>query len=97
MSVDNVLERALHLEALTIIKKEEQFPRTNAIRHDESNKSLVEAVNVLIQHLTGCSDSISREIGTIGKVDTRHKGGGISQVAVLAKAGYQGRKNFNQN
>ena len=64
--MDNALEEAFHLKALTLIKKEEQVPRTNAIRHDEPNKSLVKAVKVLIQQLTGYSDSISRESGTIG-------------------------------
>ena len=51
MIVNKAIERALHLYAVTRIEEEEQVPQIAAIRQDDSNKSLVEAVNGLVQKL----------------------------------------------
>ena len=73
LTVDKVLERALHLEAVTRIEEEEQVPQIAAIRQDYSNKSLVDAVNRLFENLSGTSDGNSRESGgnSQGWVNTR--------------------------
>ena len=85
MTVDKALERALYLEAVTRIEEEEQVPQSAAIRQDDSNKSLIEAVNGLVQKLSGTADGNSRESG------------GNSQGWVNTRRGYQGQNNFNQN
>ena len=85
MTVDNALERALNLESMTRIEEEEQVLQIAAIRQDDSNKSLVEAVNDLVQKLSGSADGNSRESG------------GNSQGWVNTRGGYQGQNNFNQN
>ena len=85
MTVHKTLERALHLEAVTRIEEEEQVPQIAAIRQDDSNKSLIEAVNGLVQKLSGTADGNSRESG------------GNSQGWVNTRRGYQGQNNFNQN
>ena len=51
MKIEIVLERALHLEAVTRIEEEEQTPKVAVIRRDETNK-LVEAVNRLANQLS---------------------------------------------
>ena len=51
MKIETVLERALHLEAVTKIEEEEQQPKIAAIRRDE-NRELVEAVTKLISQMT---------------------------------------------
>ena len=61
--VDKALLRALHLEAVTRIEEKEHVPQIAAIRQDDSNKSLVEAVNGLVQKLLGNADGNSRESG----------------------------------
>ena len=61
MTEDKALERALNLEAVTRIEEEEQVPQIAAIRQDNSNKSLVEAFNGLVQKLSGTADGNSRE------------------------------------
>ena len=85
MTVDKALERALHLEAVTRVEEEEQVPQIAAIRQDDSNKSLIEAVNGLVQKLSGTADGNSRESG------------GNSQGWVNTRREYQGQNNFNQN
>ena len=85
MTVDKALERALNLEAVTRIDEEEQLPQIAAIRQDDSNKSLVEAVNGLVQKLSGTADDNSRESG------------GNSKRWVNTRRGYQGQNNLNQN
>ena len=52
MTVDKALERALQLEAVTRIEEEEQVPQIAAIGQDDSKKSLIEAVNGLVQKLS---------------------------------------------
>ena len=84
MTVDKALERALHLEAVTGIEEEEQMPQIALIRQDDSNKSLIEAVNGLVQKLSGTADGNSRQSG------------GKSQGWVNTRRGYQGQNNFNQ-
>ena len=84
MTVDTALERALHLEAVIGIE-EEQVPQIAAIRQDDGNKSLVEAVNCLVQKLSGTADGNSREKG------------GNSQGWFNTRRGYQGQNNFNQH
>ena len=85
MTVGKALERALHLESVTRIEKEEHTPQIAAITQDDSNKSLVEAVNGLIQKLSGTADGNSRESSC------------NSQGWVNTRRGYQGQNNFNQN
>ena len=62
MTVDKALEKALHLEAVTR-KEEEKVPQIAAIRQNDSNKSLVEAINGLVQKLLGTVDGNSSESG----------------------------------
>ena len=85
MTVDKAQERALRLEAGTRIEEEEQVPQIAAIRQYDSNKSLIEAVNGLVQKLSGSADGDSRESGS------------KSQGWVNTRRGYQGQNNFNQN
>ena len=49
--IETVLERALHIEAVTRIEKEEQKPKIAEIRRDET-KDLVKAVNKLVNQLS---------------------------------------------
>ena len=49
--IETVLERALHLEAVTRIEEEEQTPKVAVIRRDET-KDLVEAVTKLVNQLS---------------------------------------------
>ena len=79
MTVDKALERAIHLEGVTKIEEEEQVPPITAIRQDDSNKCLVEAVDGLVQKLSGTADGNSRESG------------GNSQRWVNTRRGYQGQ------
>ena len=65
MTVNEVLERMLHLVAATIIEEEEQVPKTVDIRNDDPNKPLVETVYGLFQNLSGATDGNSRESGGI--------------------------------
>ena len=51
MKIETVLERALHLEAVTKIEEEEQQPKVAVIRRDE-NRELVEAVTKLVSQLS---------------------------------------------
>ena len=51
MKIETVLERALHLEAVTRIEEEEQTPNVAVIRRDET-KDLVEAVTKLVNQLS---------------------------------------------
>ena len=51
IKIETVLERALHLEAVTRIEEEEQTPKVAVIRRDET-KDLVQAVNTLVNHLS---------------------------------------------
>ena len=51
MKIETVLERALHLEAVTRIEEEEQTPKVAVIRRDET-KDLVEAVTKLVNQLS---------------------------------------------
>ena len=51
MKSETVLERALHLEAVTRIEEEEQTPKVAVIRRDET-KDLVEAVTKLVNQLS---------------------------------------------
>ena len=51
MSFETVLERALHLEAVTRIEEEEQTTKVAVIRRDET-KDLVEAVTRLVNQLS---------------------------------------------
>ena len=51
MKIETVLERALHLEAVTRIEEEEQTPKIAVIRRDET-KDLVEAVTKLVNQLS---------------------------------------------
>ena len=51
MKIETVLERALHLEAVTRIEEEEQTPKVAVIRRDET-KDLVEAVTKLVSQLS---------------------------------------------
>ena len=46
---------------MTRIEEEEQLPQIAAIRQGDSNKSLVEAVNGLVQKLSETADGRSRE------------------------------------
>ena len=69
---------------MTRIEEEEQVPQIAAIRQDDSNKSLIEAVNGSVQKLSGTADGNSRESG------------GNSQGWVNTRRGYQGQNNFNQ-
>ena len=50
MRIETVLERALHLEAVTRIEEEEQTQKVAVIRRDET-KDLVEAVTKLVNQL----------------------------------------------
>ena len=59
MKNETVLERALHLEAVTKIEEEEQTPKVAVIRPDET-KDLVEAVTWLVNQLS--VDDKQREI-----------------------------------
>ena len=70
---------------MTRVEEEKQVPQIAAIRQDDSNKSLIEAVNGLVQKLSGTADGNSRESG------------GNSQGWVNTRCGYQGQNNFNQN
>ena len=54
MNVNKALERVLHLEAVTRIEDEEQVSAIAAIRQDDSNKPLIEAVNGLAQVIGNC-------------------------------------------
>ena len=85
MTVDKALKRALHLEAVTRIEEDEQVPQIAAIRQDDSNKSLIEAVNGLVQKLSRTADGNSRESG------------GNSQSWDNTRRGLQGQNDFNQN
>ena len=85
MTVDKALERALHLEAVTRIEEEKQVPQIAAIRQDDSNKSLIEAVTGLVQKLSGTADGNSRQ------------NGGKCKGWVNTRRGYRGQNNFNQN
>ena len=49
--IETVLERALHLEAVTGIEEEEETPKVAVIRRDE-RKNLVEAVTKLVNQLS---------------------------------------------
>ena len=69
---------------MTRIGEEEEVLQIAAIRQDDSNKSLVEAVNDLVQKLSGSADGNSGESG------------GNSQGWVYKRRGYQGQNNFNQ-
>ena len=51
MKFETVLERALHLEAVTRIEEEEQTPKVAVIRRDET-EDLVEAVTRLVNQLS---------------------------------------------
>ena len=51
MKIETVLERALHLEAVTRIEEEEQTPKVAVIRRDETI-DLVEAVTRLVNQLS---------------------------------------------
>ena len=51
MTIKTVLERALHLEAVTRIEEEEQTPNVEFIRREET-KDLVEAVIKLVNQLS---------------------------------------------
>ena len=51
MTIQTVLERALHLEAVTGIEEDEQTPKVAVIRRDET-KDLVEAVTKLVNQLS---------------------------------------------
>ena len=51
MKIETVLERALHLEAVTRIEEEVQTPKVAVIRRDET-KDLVEAVTKLVNQLS---------------------------------------------
>ena len=51
MKIETVLERALHLEAVTRIEEEEQTPKVAVIRRDET-KDLVKAVTRLLNQLS---------------------------------------------
>ena len=51
MKIETVLQRALHLEAVTRIEEEEQTPKLEIIRQNET-KDLVEAVTWLVNHLS---------------------------------------------
>ena len=51
MKIETILERALHLETVTITEEEEQTPKIAIIRRDET-KYLVEAVNKLVNQLS---------------------------------------------
>ena len=51
MKIETVLERALRLEAVTRMEKEEQTPKIAVIRRDET-KDLVEAVTRLVNQLS---------------------------------------------
>ena len=51
MKIETILERALHLEAVTRIEEEEQTPKVSLIRRDET-KDLVEAVTKLMNQLS---------------------------------------------
>ena len=51
MKIETVLERALHLEAVTRIEEEEQTPKVAVIRWDETKK-LVEAATKLVNQLS---------------------------------------------
>ena len=70
---------------MTRIKEQEQVPQIAAIKQEESNKSLVEAVNGLVQKLLGTADGNSR------------KSGGNSQGWVNTRRRYQGQNDFIQN
>ena len=70
---------------MTRIEEEEQVSQIAAIRQDDSNKSLIEAVNGLVQKLSGTADGNSRESG------------GNSQDWVNTRRGYQGQNNFSRN
>ena len=59
MTGDRALERALHLEAVKIKEEEEQLPQIAVLKHDDPNKSLVGAVNRLVQKF---SIAISRKM-----------------------------------
>ena len=74
MTVDKALERSLHLEAVTRIGEQEQVHQIAAIRHDDSNKSIVEAVNGLVQNLSGTAGGISRESGSNTQATMRVSG-----------------------
>ena len=51
MKIETVLERALHLEAVTRKEEEEQTPKVAVIRRDET-KDLSEAVTRLVNQLS---------------------------------------------
>ena len=51
MKIETVLERALHLEAVTRIEEEEQTPKVAVIRRDET-KDLVEAGTKFVNQLS---------------------------------------------
>ena len=51
MKIETVLERALHLEAVTRIEEEERTPKVAVIRRDET-KGLVEAIDKLVNQLS---------------------------------------------
>ena len=86
MTVDKALKRTLYLEAMTKKEQELQLPQIAFIRRDDLNKSLVEAINGLVQKLLGISDSNSRKSCGINEV-----------VCVYTRCGYQGQNNFNEN
>ena len=51
MKIETVLERAMHLKAVTRIEEEEQTPKVAVIRRDET-KDLVKAVTRLVNQLS---------------------------------------------
>ena len=75
MNVDKAIERALHLEALTRKEEEEQVPQIGAIRRNDSNKSLVEAVNGLVQKLSGTAEGSSGKTAVTAKAGLTHDAG----------------------
>ena len=73
MTVDKVLEEALHMEAAKKVEKSKQVPRIAAIRHVVPIESKVDAINALVQELSRTSYSSSSENESIRQpwVNTR--------------------------